>query len=99
FNGMKATIITILNGDKGGMSFMGNVSDLEEERLADSKEELYAGRVGNLLVLLNEPGFKLAPLGDYKVGDRPAVGIKVSHEGHKGISTCFDKARGLLLKS
>jgi hypothetical protein len=96
--GNDTTIITILDGDKGWISFAGNVMDLQDEQLANNKEEMYSGRVATLLVLLEEPGYKLTTLGDSKVGDRPAVGVKVSHEGHKDISLFFDKDSGLLIK-
>src|SRR5262249_11229253 len=72
--------------------------EMDADRVADTKEEMYAGRVTNLVALL-DPAFKLTALGDSKVGDRPAVGVKVSHEGHKDISLFFDKDSGLLLKS
>src|SRR5262249_8964272 len=95
---MKVTFVLILNGDKGSISFGGMDMGMDADRVADTKEEMYAGRVTNLVALL-DPAFKLTGLGDSKVGDRPAVGVKVSHEGHKDISLFFDKDSGLLLKS
>jgi hypothetical protein len=97
-NGMKFERIQVVNGDKGWISMMGNTEDMPEEQLAAEKETLYAGWVARL-VPLKEGAFTLAPLPEIKVGDRPAVGIKVSHKDHKDISLYFDKENGLLLKS
>jgi hypothetical protein len=38
-------------------------------------------------------------LGDVKVGDKPALGIGVSHKNHKDVSLFFDKETGLPAKS
>jgi hypothetical protein len=37
-------------------------------------------------------------LGEVKVNGKPALGIRVSKEGHKEISFYFDKATGLVAK-
>ena len=96
-NGMKFERIQVVNGDKGWISMMGNTEDMPEDQLDAAKAELYAGWAARL-VALKEPGFKLAALPEIKVGDRPAVGIKVSHKDHKDISLYFDKEKGLLVK-
>jgi len=98
FNGMKLPIIQLLNGDKAWRSMMGNLQELEGDELAESQNEFYEARVATLLVL-SEPAFILASLGESKVGDKAAVGVKVSHKDHKDVSLFFDKESGLLLKS
>jgi hypothetical protein len=97
FNGMKFERLQVVNGDKGWISMMGNVEEMPEDQLAAAKEDLFAGWVARL-VPLKDAAFKLVPLAEIKVGDRPAVGIKVSHKDHKDISLYFDKEKGLLLK-
>jgi hypothetical protein len=77
---------------------MGQVEDLEGEQLAIAKENMYATYV-TMLTPLKNPEFQLSLLGDSKVGDRPAVGVKVSHKGHNDMSLYFDKEKGLLMKS
>jgi hypothetical protein len=98
FNGMKVPFVRVLNGDKGWLVQMGNADDMTEEQLADAKEENYSNWITTLLPL-RDPAFNLAPLGEVKVGDRPAVGIKVSHKDHKDISLFFDKEKGHVVKS
>jgi hypothetical protein len=98
FNGMKFERTSIINGDKGWLILMGNTDEMPADQVAAAKEELYAGWVSSTLVPLKEAGFKLAPLPEIKVGDRPAVGVKVSHKDHKDLNLYFDKEKGLLLK-
>ena len=44
-------------------------------------------------------GYKLSPLGEVKVNDKPAVGVRVSSEGFQDVNLFFDKASGLLVKT
>ena len=41
----------------------------------------------------------LAALGESKVGDRPALGVRISVKGRKDLRFFFDKESGLLVKS
>jgi hypothetical protein len=97
FSGVKFERTQVVNGDKGWISLTGNTQDMPEGDLAAAKEDLYAHWVA-MLVPLKDAAFQLAPLPEIKIGDRPAVGVKVSHQGHKDISLYFDKEKGLLLK-
>src|SRR5207247_5297407 len=98
FNGMKFERTTVINGDKGWITLMGNTDVMPDDQLEAAKEELYAGWVAGLLAPLKDAAFKLTPLGEIKVGDRPAVGVKVGHKDHKDVNLYFDKDKGLLLK-
>jgi hypothetical protein len=98
FSGTKFERTQVVNGDKGWISLMGNTDEMPEDQLAAAKEDLYAGWVATLLPL-RDPAFKLAPLPEIQVGDRPAVGIKVSHKDHKDIQLYFDKQKGWLIKT
>jgi hypothetical protein len=69
-----------------------------KEELEELREEAYARWVMTLLPL-TEKGFKLEPLGEVRVGDQPAVGLKVTHKGHRPIDLYFDKATGVLVRS
>lgn len=98
FSGTKFERLQVVNGDKGWVSLMGNVDEMPAAQLAAAKEDLYAGWVATLLPL-RDPAFKLVPLGESQVADRPAVGVKVSHKDHKDISLYFDKQKGWLVKA
>jgi hypothetical protein len=96
--GQKFMMTVVVNGDKGWIKTNDNVEEMPAERLAEQKEEMYADWVTSL-VPLQESGYTLAPLGDSKVDNKEAVGVKVSSKGHRDVSLFFDKNTGLLLKN
>lgn len=73
---------------------------MEDPPLAadELKNALYASRVGMLTPLLEDKSFTLSLLGETKVKDKAAVGVKVSSKGQKDIDLYFDKASGLIVK-
>jgi hypothetical protein len=96
--GKKHRIVQVLNGDKGWVSLNGKTQNMDEELLAQIREQLYTDEVTRLTPL-NNKAFRLTPLGEKKVAGRAAVGVRVEHKGRRPISLYFDKANGLLLKS
>jgi hypothetical protein len=83
----------VVNGDKGWM----NDADMNADQIADFKSQCYSFWIATL-VPLKDKAFTLTSLGEVKVGDQPALGVKVSHAGHPDISLYFDKKTGLLVK-
>ncbi len=75
-----------------------------EIKLGDKKtdeeirEKVYAEKLTGL-VFLKDKGIKLSLLGEVKVKDRPALGVRVSSEGHRDVNLFFDKEKGLLVKT
>src|SRR5262249_52829844 len=96
--GMMHSMTRTVNGDSGWMIFRGKVQDMPADQFAQQKDELYGNWVATILPLKG-PDFKLTSLGEVKVNEKPAVGIKVSHERHNDVSLYFDKESGLLAKS
>jgi outer membrane lipoprotein-sorting protein len=87
----------ILNGDRGWLKF-GEVSkECSKEELAEMKEQLNATLITHLMVL-NDKDYKLSALGEEKIDDRPAIGVRVEHKGFRDVSLYFDKDSGVLLK-
>jgi hypothetical protein len=68
---------------------------MTQEELEEHREGAYWVWVMSLVPLGNKE-FKLSMLGERKVGDRPAEGVKVSRKGHFDLSMYFDKETGLL---
>lgn len=87
-----------INGDKGWRQFGDSAEDLDKEAIAEQKEDLNARRIAHLSNLLDKE-YKLSALADAKVGDRPAVGVRVERKGFRDVSLYFDKENGRLLKS
>jgi hypothetical protein len=88
----------IVNGDKGWVKLNDEVKDMPANELAEEKEEMYAKWVCSL-VHLHDKAFNLAPLGEVKVDNKAATGVRVSRDGKRDVNLFFDKASGLLVKS
>ncbi len=98
--GNKFAFIQVSNGDKLWTKIGDDSKAVEDkDQIKEAKEDRYADQVASLLPLVKEKGFKLEPVGEVKVDGKPAVGVKVSHEGHRDINLFFDKESGLLVKS
>ncbi len=90
--------IQVINGKKGWVKLGENTEEMNKDQLAEAKEEMNVANIAQL-VCLNDKDYKLSPLGDVKVGDTPAVGVRVERKGYRDVSLFFDKEKGLLLKS
>jgi hypothetical protein len=97
-NGMDFNFLLVVNGDKAWMSFNGDSQELDKEMMAEMREQLHVGQVTDLRGLTDK-AVKLALMGESKVGDKTAVGIRVSCAGYRDISLYFDKASTLLVRS
>jgi hypothetical protein len=76
----------------------GETEEMSADELADARREAYEAWVGTLAPL-KDKAFALKPAPEVKVGDRPAVGFTVSHEGRGDITLHFDKESGLHVKT
>jgi hypothetical protein len=77
---------------------MDQTMDLKGEELDNHKEELHAEQVQTLVPLLKNKAFTLHSLGEIKVNDRAAVGVRVVSRGHKDVNLYFDRKTSLLAK-
>jgi hypothetical protein len=96
--GQKFRIVNVLNGTKGWTRFGDMVSELDKEMLTDSQEQAYSDWLLTLLPL-RDKGFTFSVIGEAKIEKQNAVGIKVSHKGHRDVDLYFDKQTGLLVKA
>jgi hypothetical protein len=97
-NGMAVKVLIGYNGTKAWINVNGMDVDMMLDKIADlMKEQAYLSEVTRLTVLKNKD-YELSSLGESKVQDKPAVGVRVSRKGHKDINLFFDKDSGLLLK-
>ena len=98
FNEMNISILQIFDGKNGWASTMGNTTDLDEQSKKEIQETLHAMRVANMVGVLADKRFAIAPLGYLKVKDKEAIGVRVSYQGHRDVNLYFDKGSGLLVK-
>jgi outer membrane lipoprotein-sorting protein len=98
--GMKVTFfIRVADGKKVWMKAFGQETKeiTDKDELAEVKEANHEERVASLLPL-KEKGYELASLGEVKVDNKPAIGMRVSHKGFRDVNLFFDKDSGLLVK-
>jgi len=97
--GQPVSIVMVMNKTEAWRSINGQTMELEGSELADAKDDAYGDYLESLVPLLKEKDIKLEALGESKVDDKPAVGIKVSSKGHKEFKMFFDKESNLLVKT
>src|SRR5262249_17540947 len=85
------------NGDKGWVKLNDNLDELDQDALKEEKDLLYVNSL-TMIGPLADKELSFAPLGESKVNDKPAVGVKVSSKGHRDVNLYFDKDNGLLVK-
>jgi hypothetical protein len=96
-NGQKVTVITVYDGSKAWVKANDQLMELDDKVLDEVKEASYLHRLGRL-VFLKDKSVELSPLGEVKVNDRPAVGLRIVSKGHRDINLYFDKETGLMAK-
>jgi hypothetical protein len=87
----------VLNGDKGWMQMNGETREMTADELKVQQDEHFAGWIMQLTPLKDKQ-FKLSTVGESKINDRVAVGVRVSVEKRKDVNLYFDKESGLLVK-
>jgi hypothetical protein len=96
--GQKVTVTTGFDGTKGWVQANGMNIPVDDKLLAELKEAAYM-MAFNRLTGLTDKSYQLAPLGEIKVNDRPALGVRISSKGHRDVNLYFDKENGLLVKN
>jgi len=99
FDGNSKQALMIVNGAKGWIKAGERVEAAPKGLVSLIKDTFYGMRMPQVLPVLKGKGYKLSPLGELKVGDSPAVGVRVAHKHHKDVSLFFDKKTGLPVKS
>jgi hypothetical protein len=88
----------VVNGDKGWVKIKGDTREMTRAELEEHREGTYSIWIMSLVPLGNKE-LHLSTLGERKVIDRPADGVKVSRKGHFDVSMFFDKETSLLAMS
>src|SRR5262249_10118634 len=73
--------------------------DAPKEIVPFIRNVIYTLRLPTMLTALSDKEFKLSPLGEVKVGDVEAAGMRISHKDFKDVSFFFNKKDGLPIKS
>jgi hypothetical protein len=99
-DGKKVTVARVIDGARGWTVRDGEVKEMDAEALKRSRQAYYHKQLAQTLVpLLRDRTFRLKLLGETKVGDRAALGLRVSSAGQPDVTLYFDKMTALVVKS
>ena len=99
FGGNPVKGVAVINGDKGWRMFGDQKMDMDEDAVANEKRQIYLQVIPTKLVLLKDKKYKLEAADEQKVGDKPAVGIKVTGPDGKDFTIYFDKESSLPVRT
>jgi hypothetical protein len=98
--GQARKVLTVLNGATGwAKENDSKAQDFPRELLAFGKYSLHAVRVCQWLPGLKDKAFQISPVGELKIGDTLAVGIRIHSRDRQDVNLFFSKANGLPVKS
>jgi hypothetical protein len=97
--GMDFKSTQIFNKDKAWVGVNGTFTEVDKDMVKLFQEKMYGSRVGRLTPLLKDKEFKLSVVGESKIGDKEAVGIRVECKDHADITLYFDKKTNRLIKT
>src|SRR5436853_20344 len=83
--GQNVSVITVIDGAKGWLNVNGTTQDLDPKLLKSIKEDLHRASVLQLVPLKDGKKYEVTAVGEVKVNDRPAVGIRVASKDRKDI--------------
>jgi hypothetical protein len=97
-DGMTA-LLAIGNGKEGWTKSEGQAANnITAEELTMLHQDTRAVHLAFRPVFLNEKGYELSVLGEIKIDDRPALGIKVVQKGQPDLDLYFDKETHLAVR-
>jgi outer membrane lipoprotein-sorting protein len=97
-NGRTKSILIVINGDMGWAKHEDKVEDAPAPVLKVIKQEFRALRMAQMLTPLKDKGVKLSLLGEVKINDRAALGLKAVQENQPDVDIYFDKETHLPVK-
>ena len=97
-NGQTENIVLVINGKKGWIKVRNNITDIGKE-LSVFTQVVFAVRGPQLLAGLKDKTFQLSHLGEIKIGDQEAVGLRISRKGAPDLNVFFSKKTYLPLKA
>lgn len=98
-NNMKIQVQQGYDGKVLWISVLGMKQEFkDQDKIAEMKAGLYADRVATLADI-EDKEYQLTSLGEVKIKDADAVGVRVSKKDKRDVNLWFDKKSHLLLKS
>jgi hypothetical protein len=96
--GQTITRTLVYNGKEAWIRYGDKDLEVTKEILAEVKEAVSSQAMVEG-IFSKDKELKFSVIGEVKVKDKPAVGLKVSKKGTKDINVYFDKKTGLIVKT
>src|SRR5262245_48112295 len=90
--------LLVVNGDRGWLREGNEVKKLPADITPAVRTYFHTLRLAQLLAPLKGKDYKLSSLGEVKIDDKPAVGVKATRKGYSEVDFFFDKKTHLLVK-
>jgi hypothetical protein len=98
-NGNTVPLLIVMNRERGWIQANGQTSDLPGDFHRSLADCCYAFGLALMPQRLKDKEFRLSPLGEIKINDRPAAGVRVSRAGRPDVNLYFDKSTHLPVKA
>jgi hypothetical protein len=90
--------LVVLAGDKGWRKVRDSTKELSDESVAYEKRFIYLQSLPIILLPITRNDFRCEATGEEKVGDKPALVLKITAPDGKDFTLFFDKETGLPVK-
>jgi hypothetical protein len=98
-NGMKNKVCFGIRGDAGWTQSNNQSMDMPKPVALLVRDVLYGVRILTLLASVKDKDFTISHLGELKLGDQAAIGLRISRKDWRDVSVYFDKESGLPVQS
>lgn len=92
------TVTQVVRDGKGWKEMNGEVSDMTEQELAESRHSSYLDGMPGLVHLLRDKAYTMTLEEETKIEGKPATPVLVRAKGKPDVTLFFDKESGLLVK-
>lgn len=98
FGGMQIPITVVYDGKKLWRSVLNKTEEVKDEKALEEVRQALLVEGGSLADFLKAP-YELSALGEVKIKDQPAIGIRISKKGQRDVNYFFDKKTHLVVKT
>jgi zinc protease len=90
--------LVVLAGDKGWVKARDVTKEMSDQAIAFQKRSIYLQAIPIILLPIKRSNFKYEAAGEERIGDKPALGLKITGPDGKDFTLFFDKETGLPVK-
>src|SRR5262249_37795858 len=96
--GQQRPVLLVFQGNQGWAKLPDKTEPAPQEIVPILQQVCYTARMPQMLAALKDKEFHLSPAGELKIGDRDAVGVRITHKDHRDVTLYFDKTTNLPIR-